>query len=160
MTAFKFLVIDDQSAEFACALRYAGLRAKAIGGAVVVLTIIHTSRFSHWVSISEDLRAQALEEARATAEGHLALLREACGAAAELVLAESDARAAIRSVLENDPAIRAVVLATSAGRGGPGPLISSLARQAPMAGRPVAVVVIPGDLTPEGVAELAAPGGL
>jgi hypothetical protein len=38
--------------------------------------------------------------------------------------------------------------------------VSSLARQAPMSSRPVAVVVIPGDLTPDGVAELAAPGGV
>lgn len=160
MTAFKFLVIDDQSPEFACALLYAGLRAKAVRGVVVVLSIIHTSRFSHWVSISEDLRAQAMEQARAAAERHLALLREQCGVSAELVLAEGDVRPAIRSVLETDPGVRAVVLAASAGRGGPGPLVSSLARQAPMSSRPVAVVVIPGDLTPDGVAELAAPGGV
>lgn len=154
MSVFKFLVVDDQSPEFSVALRYAGLRARAIKGEVVILSLIQTSRFAHWMSISEELRAEAVAEARAAASGHIAFLAELAGVQAELALAESDLKAAIKSVLEADPAIRAIVLAAAPGRGGPGPLVSSLGKGG-LGGRPVAVVVIPGDLSPEAVDELA-----
>jgi len=156
MSPFKFLVIDDQSPEFPVALLYAGLRARAIGGCVVILSIVQTARFAHWVSISEEMRADALAEARAAAEQHTAALA-ARGVSAQLVLTEADLKAAIKSLLEKDPAIRAIVLAAATGRGGPGPLVSSLAKGSGLGGRPVAVVVLPGDLTPEAVEELAGP---
>lgn len=154
MQPFKFLVIDDQSLEFPVALHYAGLRARAIGASVVILTLVQTSRFAHWVSISDELRAQAMAEARAAAESHIAALA-AYGVGSELVLAPTELKRAIKELLDIDPAIRAIVLAAATGRGGPGPLVSSLAKGSGLGARPVAVVVLPGDLTREAIEDLA-----
>jgi hypothetical protein len=49
------------------------------------------------------------------------------------------------------------VLAAGAGRLGPGPLVSRLAKGKPLAARPIAVTVIPGNLTDKQLEEI---GGL
>lgn len=152
--AFKFLVIDDQSPEFPVALLYAGLRARATRASVVILSVVERAGLVHWMSISEDMRAAALSQARAAAEQHTALLA-AQEVASELVFAETELKPAIRALLDRDPAIRAIVLATATGRSGPGPLVASLAKGLGFGARPVAVVVLPGDLTREAVEELA-----
>jgi hypothetical protein len=64
---------------------------------------------------------------------------------------------AIRKLVERDVAIKVLILAAGSGRLGPGPLVSRLAKGKPIASRPIAVTVIPGDLTDRQLDEI---GGL
>jgi hypothetical protein len=72
------------------------------------------------------------------------------------VISEEDPVDAIRKLIDADPAIKVLVLAAGSGRG-PGPLVSRLAKGKRLASRPIAVTVIPGDLSDAQLDEI---GGL
>lgn len=63
---------------------------------------------------------------------------------------------ALRKVISEDPAIKVLVLAAGVGGRGPGPLVSSIAKDGVKWGaRKLPVTVVPGDLTDEEIADLA-----
>src|SRR5258708_19487137 len=61
-----FLVVVDESPELAVAIRYAGRRAKATGGRVVLLYVQEPVEFQHWSGVSEIMRDEKRQEAEAT----------------------------------------------------------------------------------------------
>lgn len=156
---FKFLVVADGSPESSAALHYAGLRAKLTGGKLVLLSAVQPSQFTHWVTVSEEMREEALAEAQARNDRHAAEVWAECGVEADSLILEHDVKTAVKRALEADPEIKVVVLAASPGREGPGPLVSSLSKSGGLGGRPVPVVVLPAQLTREQIVALAAPGG-
>ena len=65
----------------------------------------------------------------------------------ELLLREGDRRTVLSELLEEDPLISLLVLATSANGEGPGPMVTALARgKGLFSGRAVPVTVVPGDM--------------
>lgn len=155
--SFKFLVIADDSAEFASALAYATHRVKTTGAALLILRIVDTvTDNSHWVSVGEEMRAEALEAAEAQAERLAAETWAESGVQPEIVIREGEIKAELRRLLDEDPGIRIIVLGAGVGRDGPGPLVSSLAKGG-IGGRPVPVLVVPGSLTREEARILATP---
>ena len=62
-------------------------------------------------------------------------------------------RCAIRKLVDRDPSIKVLILAASMGRS-PGPLVSRLAKGKRIAARPIAVTVIPGDVTDAQLGEI------
>ena len=65
-------------------------------------------------------------------------------------------RGEIRRLINEDPEVKVLVLGASTGRKGPGPLISALARSNfAFADRHIPILVVPGDLTPELIHQLA-----
>jgi nucleotide-binding universal stress UspA family protein len=154
---FKFLVIADDSAEFQAALSYASHRAKGTNASLLILRVVDTvTDNSHWVSVGEEMRAEALEAAEAQAERLAAEVWADSGVQPEIVIREGELRDELRRLVDEDADVRIIVLGAGVGRDGPGPLVSSLAKQG-LGGRPVPVLVVPGSLTPEEARALAAP---
>jgi hypothetical protein len=157
---WKFLVVADRTAEFPAAALYAALRARVTGSGVVVLRVVEPVGEAHWLGVGDEIRRQAHEDAAALLASVAADMRAAAGIEPEIQIRQGEPRAEIRAVLEADPAIRILVLASASEGEGPGPLVASLAKGNAFGGRrPVPVVVVPGALSREEIAALAVPGG-
>jgi len=155
---FKYLVVADDSAEFPVALAYAAQRVRVTGAALTILRIVDTIvDQAHWVSVGEDMRAEALEAAEAMAERLAAETWAETGVQPEIVIREGERKAELRRYIDEDQEVRIVVLATGAGREGPGPLVSSVAKGQGLGGRAVPVLIVPGSLGKEEARSLATP---
>jgi nucleotide-binding universal stress UspA family protein len=150
----KFLVIVDQSPEHRKALRYAARRAQHTGGLVSLLTVIATGDFQHWRSVEDAMREEALDEAERVLYAAAKTVNELSGLHPELIVREGKSREAVLGLLRDDPDIMVLVLASSTGREGPGPLVSLVAQQAQMA-YPIPVTIVPGSLSDSDIDELA-----
>lgn len=156
MSAFKYLVVADDSPECPAALLYAALRARATGSALVMLCVIEPVRDQQWVSVGEEMRAEALEAAEALTARFAAELVGEAGVEPEIIIREGEIRPEIRKLLAEDTAVKLIVLAAGAGRDGPGPLVSALAKGG-LGGRATPVLVVPGQLSRDEIHALASP---
>ena len=157
MAARKFLVIADDSPEFAAALHYACRRAHSTGGHVALLRVIEPAVFEHWSGVREEMERQELAEAEAVLQRLAEQVVAETGTAPEFLIKRSEnTKAAIRSVVADDPDIKILILAAAMGGRGPGPLVASIAKEGVNWGhRKLPVTVVPGDLTDEEIADLA-----
>ena len=152
------LVIADESPEFPAALAYAAHLAKAGGWRLLMLHVIEPSEPAPWVTVSEEMKRQAQASAEALLERFAAEAWAEAGVAAEGLIREGELRAELRKLVEEAPELRLVVLAAAAGAGGPGPLVSSVAKgQGWAGGRALPVMIVPGALSKEEIRTLAAP---
>ncbi|MBX6375405.1 MAG: universal stress protein [Acetobacteraceae bacterium] len=121
-----FLVVVDDSPERAVALKYACLRARKGGGRVALLRVIEPVGLVEWAGVG----AMMQEERRAEAEKLLSALaaevQEITGGYPILLTREGDPREELLALLEEDPRISVLVLASAAGLGGKDPLITAL----------------------------------
>jgi hypothetical protein len=156
MTDFsrKFLAMSDDSEECRVALIYAGRRAKAVRAGLVMLRCARAPGLGGWIGLDQDISQDAVDAARLKAAEHAKLVEERTGTVPEVVVSDEDPLDAIRKVVEQDAAIRQLVLAAGSGRWGPGPLVSRLGKGRALAERPVAVTVVPGDLTDAQIDEM------
>jgi hypothetical protein len=157
---FACLVIADESEEFPDALIYAGLLCRSTGWRMVMLRVIEPSDPAPWASITEEIRLQALDAAESLTQRFAAEVWAECGVTAEPVLREGDLKPELRKLLAEDETIKLVVLASSAGPSGPGPLVSQLGKREGLGPRPVPVLVVPGALSREEIRKLALSAGL
>jgi nucleotide-binding universal stress UspA family protein len=150
----KFLVIVDQSPEHRKALRYAARRAQHTGGRVSLLNVIAPGDCQHWRSVEDAMREEALGEAERLLHEAAKTVHEISGLYPELIVREGKSREAVFGLLKDDPDIMVLVLASSTGREGPGPLVTLVAQQAQMA-YPIPVTIVPGSLSDADIDELA-----
>jgi hypothetical protein len=157
MSARKFLVVADDTPEYQAALKFACRRARSTGGHVAILRVIEPAVFEHWSGVREEIERQARDEAEAVLQESAAFVLAETGLPPEYLIHNAEnVRTALRDVIAADPAIKIVVLATSVGNRGPGPLAASLAKEGVRWGaRKVPVTLVPGDLTDEEIADLA-----
>ena len=153
----KFLVIADGSAEFAAALRFACRRARSTGGKVAILRVINPAVFEHWSGVREEIERQARAEAAQEMEAYSPLVLTETGSQPELLFVRADdTRDALRRVISADRDIKILVLAAATGGRGPGPLVTSIAREGVRwGGRNLPVTVVPGDLSEAEIDDLA-----
>ncbi|MGE3141737.1 MAG: universal stress protein [Hyphomonadaceae bacterium] len=151
------LVIADESSEFPAALAYAAHLAKAGGWRLLMLHVIEPSEPAPWVTVSEEMQRQAQAGAEALLERFAGEAWAEAGVQAEGVIREGELRPELRRLIDNDHQIRLVVLAAAAGAGGPGPLVSSIAKGQGWASRAVPVMIVPGALSKEEIRALALP---
>ena len=59
----KFLVVVDDTPECDRAVAFAAYRVRRTGGTVVLLAVIESADFQHWLGVEDVMRAEALEEA-------------------------------------------------------------------------------------------------
>ena len=143
-----FLVVVDDSEEMRMALRYAALRARATGGRVALLYAIEPSDLQQWLAVESLMR----EERRQEAEQLLhKLSQEVLGLAGSLPIVhirEGRRRDELLALLEEEPNISVLVLASSLGTESPGPLITALTGKFASKLR-VPITIVPGGLTDE-----------
>jgi len=149
----KFLVCVDDTAECRVALRFACRRANKTGGGVTLLRVIEPADFQHWVAVEDLMREEARDAAEALLQELAAGVNEWADLMPELVVREGPKRDALLTLIEEDPAIRILVLGAASGPEGPGPLVNALASQ--MAGTMrVPVTIVPGTLSNAQIDEL------
>jgi nucleotide-binding universal stress UspA family protein len=140
-----FLVVVDDSPERAVALRYACLRARKGGGRVALLRVIEPAGIVEWAGVG----AMMAEEARENAEKLLSSLaievNAITGGLPILLIREGEVRDALLALLEEEARISILVLASSTGSSGPGPLISALTGRYATRLR-VPLTIVPGSL--------------
>ena len=156
-TRRKFLVVADDTVEFQTALRFACRRARSTGGYVALLRVIEPAVFEHWSGVREEIARQQRQEAEASLQLSAEYVQAETGLPPEFLIVEADStRAALKRALSEDPDIKILVLAAGAGRGGPGPLVSAIAKDGVRFGdRKVPITIVPGDLTDDEIAALA-----
>lgn len=152
----KFLAVSDETEECVSALVFAGMRAKAVGAGLVILRCARAPGSGGWLGLDKDISQDAIDAARLMANQHADIVEKRTGVKADVVVDDDEPIDAIRKLVDGDPAIKSLVLASGLGRS-PGPLVSRLAKGKPIAERPIAVTVIPGGLTDRDLDEM---GGL
>lgn len=152
----KFLVVVDDTPEMNAALGYACRRAKSTNGYVVLLRVTPDATDEHWSGVRDEIRRQSREEAEALLAGLGEQVADKSGSPPIFLIYEGDPLAAIQKAAAEDADIKILVLATSTGSRGPGPLVSAILKHGVgVQGRKLPVTVVPGELTPEDIEALA-----
>jgi nucleotide-binding universal stress UspA family protein len=140
-----FLVVVDDSEERQVALKYACLRARNGGGRVALLRVVEPVGMIEWAGVGVLMAEERREEAEKLLSGLGAQVQEITGSLPILVIREGEPRDELLALLEEDPRISILVLASAAAGSGPGPLITALTGR--YAGRlRVPMTIVPGGL--------------
>ncbi len=147
----KFLVVADDSAEARLAVHFASRRALATNARVTLLSVLSPADFQHWMTVGELMREEARQDAESALYDLAGEVNRLSGLFPELVIREGTAQEAVTRLIEDDADIRILVLGASSQKEGPGPLVTAAANCA----FPIPVTIVPGNLTPDEVEELA-----
>ena len=149
----KFLVIVDDSKELNVAIRFAAKRAQSTKGGVILLNVIEQFDPQQWQSIEDIILQEARDKAQEKLQKWSKVINDLTNIVPELIVKEGVASEKIIETLEEDNAIRFLVLA-AAEADQPGPLVSLLAGQ--KSGKlPAPVVIIPQGLSEDVIDDLA-----
>jgi nucleotide-binding universal stress UspA family protein len=149
----KFLVIVDDSKELNVAIRFAAKRAQSTKGGVILLNVIEQFDPQQWQSVEDIILQEAREKAQEKLQKWSKVINDLTNIVPELIVKEGVTSEKIIETLEEDNAIRFLVLA-AAEADQPGPLVSLLAGQ--KSGKlPVPIVIIPQGLTDDIIDDLA-----
>ena len=149
----KFLVIVDDSEELNVAIRFAAKRAHSTKGGIILLNVIEQFDPQQWQSIEDIILQEAREKAQEKLQKWSKVINDLTNIVPELIIKEGTTSEKIIETLEEDNAIRFLVLA-AAESDQPGPLVSLLAGQ--KSGKlPVPIVIIPQGLSDELIDDLA-----
>jgi nucleotide-binding universal stress UspA family protein len=143
----KFMVVLDDSRECLNAMRFAAMRAANTGGGVLILSVIPPDEFNHWIGVGEVMRQEARERIEAHFEVFAKWMRDKQGVDPELVIREGEPVDEILAQVKEDLEIGVLVLGAAADKKGPGPLVTSLVRQA--GSLPLPLTIVPGDMSKE-----------
>jgi nucleotide-binding universal stress UspA family protein len=143
----KFLVVLDDTRECLNAMRYAALRASHTGGGVQILSIVPPEEYQHWIGVGDLMRAEARERIEAHYEVFAKWMRDRQGVDPELVIREGEPVPELLAQIREDPEIGVLVLGAGTGKGGPGPLVTALTRNAGTL--PIPITIVPGELSKE-----------
>ena len=145
-----FLVVVDDTAEMAVALRFAGRRARNTGGRVALLYVVEDSDFQHWMAVGDLMREEARTEGEQLLQKLAAKVVEVSGTIPVLYMREGSRRGELMKLLEEEPSISILVLGASTEKRGPGPLVEALTGK--LIGKlHVPVTIVPGNLSNEEV---------
>ena len=149
----KFLVIVDDSDELNVAVRFAAKRAQSTKGGVILLNVLEQFDPQQWQSIEDIILQEARDKAQDKLQKWSKVINDLTGIVPELMVKEGVTSEKIIETLEEDNAIRFLVLA-AAEADQPGPLGSLLAGQ--KSGKlPVPIVIIPQGLSDDMIDDLA-----
>jgi hypothetical protein len=143
----KFLVVLDDTRECLNAMRFAAMRAANTAGGVEIISIIPPDEFNHWIGVGEVMRAEARERIEAHFNVFAKWMRDRQGIDPTLVIREGEPVDQILEHVRATPEIGVLVLGAGSGKGGPGPLVTQLTKQAGTL--PVPITIVPGELSKE-----------
>ncbi len=141
-----FLVVVDDSAEMARALRFACRRARKTGGRVALLRVIEPADFQHWQAVGELMQEEAREGAEALVQQLAPQVAELTGAMPVIYIRDGSLREEVLKLVDEEPSISIMVLAAAGDSEDPGPLITDLARKS-LGKLRIPVTIVPGGLS-------------
>lgn len=148
----SYVVVVDETAESALALRFAALRAARVGARLTLVHVLPKTEFMQWGAVQQAIEAEAEAKADALLAGVADQVMGWTGARPSLIVARGETTTAVLETLRGDSSIRALVLG-AAQKGHPGPLVDFFAGE--RAGQlPCLVMIVPGGLSEERLAEL------
>lgn len=141
-----FLVVVDETEEMRNALRYACRRAQHTNGRVALLNVVETGEFQHWLGVGRVME----QEARTQAEQRMQTLATEVFDQTRLMpvvhIREGKRAEEVVALLQEDPSISLLVLATASGASNPGPLVTYLLGH--FGGRiRIPITLVPGELS-------------
>ncbi|MEE8271933.1 MAG: universal stress protein [Alphaproteobacteria bacterium] len=149
-----FLVVVDDSDEWASALHFACRRALHTGGRVALLHVIEPSEFQHWITVEEVMREEQRQEAERLLQRVAKQVNDQTGTLPALYLREGARREELLTLIAEDPTISILVLGASTSSEGPGPLVQYLTSK-PIANLRIPITIVPGNLSAEQIDHLA-----
>src|SRR3954468_6792349 len=147
----KFLVVVDKTPECAVALRFATRRAQHTGGRVTLMCAAAPPDFQQWRGVEEIMRDEAHAEAEAMLYAAAKTVNDLSGIVPELVIPFGLVTDCLIRLLKDDKDISILVLASGAGKEGPGPLVSMFGN----AVQSIPVTIVPGNFTDAQIDALA-----
>lgn len=145
----KFLVVIDDGPDCDRAVTFAAHRVRRTGGTVVLLTVIDSADFQQFLGVEDVMRAEAREVSERMLDQRIARINKIGNIRTESVIREGEVIEEIGRLVMADPAIAVLALAASAGKEGPGKLVTAFASRSGAAGLPVLVTIVPGSMTDE-----------
>lgn len=145
-----FLCLVDSSEEFGPTLRFACGRAHNTGGRIALLYVIEPAEFQHWIGVGDRMQAESREEAEEMCQVVSDLVMRRTNKMPTIFIREGKTHEVIMELAEEDPSLSVLVLGSSTGGDGPGPIISHIVNK--MAGKfTLPITIVPGGLTDEEV---------
>jgi nucleotide-binding universal stress UspA family protein len=143
----SYLVVMDDTAEGAVALRWAARRAARNGLGVVILALIPPQEFVQWGGVQAAIEEEARLRAEAAVLQASGAIIEEAGVRPSILVREGEPVKVIAEHLKENKDIAALVLGAAA-EGGPGPLVSHFSGS--VAGSlPCPLIIVPGGLSDE-----------
>ena len=149
-----YLVVAEESNEFAIALRYAARRAETHRAHVGILYVINIDDFQHWSNVEAMMRKELRTEAEKQIWAHAKTVHDLNGQYPVLYISEGSRTDVIVDVINEDEHIRALILGGAEQASGPGPLVSHFTGKG-LAKLRVPVMVVPGHLDTEKIDSIA-----
>jgi len=143
----KFLVLIDDTPECDRAVTFAANRVKRTGGTVVLLSVIETADFQQFLGVEDVMRAEAREQAERQIDARAARIADLGAIRTESVIREGDPMSAIEGLIAEDPGIAILVLAASASKEGPGPLVTAFAGRTGSGALPILITIVPSSMS-------------
>jgi nucleotide-binding universal stress UspA family protein len=146
----KYLVVIDDTEECDRAVYWAAKRAGRTKSQLVMLRMIDTGeRNQQWLGVADIMKAEAMEAANAAFDKYAARVKDIASIIPDRVIREGDPAEEIVKLIDEDTDIGILVLAAGTASEGPGPLVSSLAKNAGTF--PIPVAIVPGHLSHEDI---------
>ncbi len=141
-----FLVVVDESPEMRNALRYACRRAKRTGGRVAMLYVMEPPEGQQWGAVMDLMRQEARQHAEEVIAKHAEVAVSLTGQPPAIHIREGKSRDELAKLIIEDRSISVLVLASSSGNEGPGPLVTAFTGKLGNQLR-VPLTIVPGALT-------------
>lgn len=145
-----FLVVVDKSEEMSLALRFAARRAHNTGGRVAFLAVVPPPEFGHWMAVDDLIEEEQRGEAEELMQKYAEQIAPLTDKLPVVFIRLGEARDELLKLLEEEPTISVLVLASSPGPKGPGPLISALTGKF-SSNLHIPLTIVPGTLSEEEV---------
>jgi nucleotide-binding universal stress UspA family protein len=143
-----FLVVVDETEEMRNALRYACRRAQHTSGRVALLHVVEPAEFQHWLGVGRVMEEEARVDAEQRMQTLAAEVFAQTGRMPVVHIREGKRPEELVALLQEDPSISLLVLATAIGSGNPGPLVTFLLGHLGRRVR-IPVTLVPGELSVE-----------
>ncbi len=115
-----------------------------------MLRVLETAeRNQQWLGVADIMKAEAMEAANAAFDKYAARVKDIASIIPDRVIREGDPTDEIVKLIDEDTDIGILVLAAGTANEGPGPLVSSLAKNAGTF--PIPVAIVPGHLGDEDI---------
>ncbi|WP_273760258.1 universal stress protein [Bartonella sp. ML70XJBT.G] len=149
----KILVIIDETPECRRAVAFAAHHAKNTKKTLVLLCVVDTVDFQHFLGVNDVMRTESTENAHKMLGEIANDIRTTHALETEIMMREGKKIDEIAQLIDEDKEIALIVLAASGHTEGPGPLIQLIGNRGTAFSIPV--TIIPSNLADEDIESIA-----